>query len=441
MTEVEAPTIKVAIKKVILDALAKGYTSLSNKDGIATGNRYQSVTLGDEHTTGFRSQREGFLDQINFRDKRVLDLGANLGEISRAARARGAAIVDGFEYDGYFLEIANAINVYNDVTHVSFFRRDITDPTIYGEHYDIVVAFSVFIYLRDLVDKLRDITDGVLLLETHRLDGNLERTYLEPIGRFFPCHAILGRSDWGKGSADSDGERAIIAFAKSPDALRSYLPAVGGGGRSFSAARRRDTKADIHAIDVTRTAWYDRFFDTFAFNSAEELLSAVDLMDFNVDALARNRDLVKDLGGWVYWLAYLKGALQNAAGGAPESGNYYYDLLARHWRNDPGRAKDLDDPSRLSVLVRRRFDDFELFRRDREAPLKVAPAHIVITNGPPTPSATRGLKRVYEVGSEVPVETTTIDGYHRIFLARLFGHKQIPGDFVAEPDALPDPNA
>ena len=90
MKQIEIPTIKPALKRLILEALGVGYSS-AGKDNIATGNHYQSLTLGDERTAGFRTDRNPFLDQIDFRGKRVLDLGSNLGEISRAARARGAA--------------------------------------------------------------------------------------------------------------------------------------------------------------------------------------------------------------------------------------------------------------------------------------------------------------------------------------------------------------
>jgi 2-polyprenyl-3-methyl-5-hydroxy-6-metoxy-1,4-benzoquinol methylase len=154
MKELQIPTIKPALKKLILDALAMRYTSVSGKEQIATGNHYQSVTLGDEHTTGFRSVRDSFLDQINLRGKRVLDLGANLGEISRAARARGAAVVDGFEYDPFFVEMAQAVNAYNGTTGVSFYERDITDLASYVERYDIVLAFSVFTYIHAILERL-----------------------------------------------------------------------------------------------------------------------------------------------------------------------------------------------------------------------------------------------------------------------------------------------
>jgi 2-polyprenyl-3-methyl-5-hydroxy-6-metoxy-1,4-benzoquinol methylase len=438
MSTVEMPTIKPTLKKIILDALKLRYTSVSGI-GIKTGNHYQSVTFGDEHTAGFRSGREAFLDRIEFQGKRVLDLGSNLGEISRAASARGAALTDGYEYDSFFVELAQLLNAYNGTSRVSFYERDITDPNTYHEHYDIVLALSVYIYLQDVLSAVAAITDGVLVLETHRLDRNLESTYLGPIGRYFPHHVFLGASDWGSG-LDTEGERAVIVFAKTDKALRSQVRGLGTPGSQFTTSRRAGTDADMRAIDVRRTPWYDVFFDKFRFNSPRQLLAAVEEMDVEVEALACEPDFsVNGMGGWVYWLIYVKGALQRARGGAIGPGNVYYDLLARHGNNDPGRVADYRDPSRLLTVVHRRFQDFDLFNTHPEAPLQAAPPRLVVAEGPPSPR--RGVKRIYKIGSEVPVETTTIDGYHRLFLARLFGHTQIPGDFVTERDAVPDPNA
>src|SRR5256885_11894082 len=103
MSQVQAPTTREALKRLILDSLERRYTSESSKAGIKTGNHYQSIKLDGELTGGFRSDRAALLDRIEFAGKRVLDLGANLGEISRAARERGADVVDGWEYDPYFV--------------------------------------------------------------------------------------------------------------------------------------------------------------------------------------------------------------------------------------------------------------------------------------------------------------------------------------------------
>ena len=436
----EVPTIKPALKKVILDALQARYTSHSSMDSVETGNHYQSVSLGGDTTAGFRSRREALLDRVDFRSKRVLDLGANLGEISRAARNRGARLVDGYEYDSFFVELADAINAFNGTDRVSFYQRDITDRAIYKEHYDIVLALSVFIYLREVLDTIAEITDGVLVLETHHLEHNLESIYLDPIGRYFPHHVILGTSEWGS-VASHPGERAVIAFAKTDDALRKHIAGLGAPGMHFRAGRRQGTVPDIRMVDVARTPWYDRFFATFKFDSAEQTLAAVEASDVDLQRLAHNGGpKVSNLGDWMYWLVYLKGALQSSAGRPVDAGNVYYDLLGDYGNQDPGRNADVGDVERRRQLVCRRFEDFNRYRLDPRAPQATTPIQLVVTDGPPTPSVTRGVKRIYEAGREVPVETATIDGYHRLFLARLFGHKAIPCDFVAQRDAIPEPS-
>jgi hypothetical protein len=441
MKDVTVPTVKPALKQVISEAIRLRYTSHSSKESIETGNHYQSLILGDERTEGFRSGREKILDQIDFRGKRVLDLGANLGEISRAARARGAVLVDGYEFDPFFVELANAVNSYNGTTRVSFFERDITDPGVYTEHFDVVLALSVFVYLREVLSAVREITDGVLIVETHRLDDNLESTYLGPIGELFPHHAILGTSEWGTGF-DPTVERAVIAFSKTDEALRSHLRGLRLSGGQFSAARRAGTEPDVRSIDVLRTPWYDTFFDAYAFESPERVLSEIDGTVVDLEVLARNGDLDSDgMSGRDYWQIYVQGALQHARGGEAGPGNTYYEMLSRYWNKDPGRAADFRDPDLLAKLVKRRFEDFDLFRAAADAPSKMSPARLVVPEGVPKPTPTRGVKRIYVLGSGVPLEITTFDGYHRLFLARLFGHRQIPCDFVSERDALPDPSA
>lgn len=436
----EVPTIKPALKKVILDALNARYTSQSSMDRVETGNHYQSISLGEDQTVGFRSGREALLDRVDFRGKRVLDLGANLGEISRAARGRGARLVDGFEYDSFFVEVADAINAFNGTDRVSFYQRDITDETIYTEHYDIVLALSVFIYVREVLPTIAEITDGALVLETHHLEHNLESIYLEPIGRYFAHHVILGGSEWGS-AANHSGERAVIAFAKTDEALRRHVLGIGPPGMHFRAGRRPGTEPDIRMVDVMRTPWYDRFFAKFGLASAEQTLAAIEGTDVNLRSLAQNGTNVTNLGDWAYWLVYLKGALESATRSRVDAGNIYYDLLGDYGNPDPGRSADVGDADRRRELVCRRFDDFNRYRVDPLAPDVTTPIQLVVTDGPPTPSETRGVKLVYESGREVPVETTTIDGYHRLFLARLFGHKAIPCDFVAQKDAVPEPNA
>jgi hypothetical protein len=223
---VESPNLQPALKDLILRALDLRYQSHSCKDSIPTDNHYQSVTLGEETTPGFRSARADVLSQVIFSNRKVLDLGSNLGELSRAARARGASLVDGFEYDPYFVQLANTINAHNGVTRVSFFETDITSPSVYSERYDIVLAFSVYVYIRPILALVSGITNDLLILETHRLEDNLQSYYIDPIREFFPHYRALGASEWGMPSPDG-GERAILAFARSESVLVECLAAEG----------------------------------------------------------------------------------------------------------------------------------------------------------------------------------------------------------------------
>jgi SAM-dependent methyltransferase len=218
----DTPDLKPALRELLLRSLDIPYQAHSCKDSIPTDNHYQSVILGAETTQGFRSARDAVLGRINFAGKKVLDLGSNLGELSRSARARGASLVDGFEYDPYFVQVASAINAYNDVTRVSFFEQDITSPAAYTERYDVVLAFSVFVYIEPLLPIVAGITNELLILETHRLEDNLESYYLEPVRRFLPHSQIIGESEWVTTKQDG-GHRAVVAFARSERELEGGL--------------------------------------------------------------------------------------------------------------------------------------------------------------------------------------------------------------------------
>ena len=227
------PDLGPALRELILGALATPYVSESCCDGVQTGNHYQSVALGAETTEGFRSARTEILDRIDFADKDVLDLGSNLGELSRAARARGARLVDGYELDPFFVDVANTINAYNRTSRVSFHVRDITDPGAYTDEYDIVLAFSVAHYVYSVLDALARTARQLLVVETHRLEDNLESQYIRPLQPLFPAHEILGGSEWSVFGEASE-RRAVIAFARDEQALALGLTSRPAGQEAGS---------------------------------------------------------------------------------------------------------------------------------------------------------------------------------------------------------------
>jgi hypothetical protein len=433
------PSSQAQLKELILNALRADYIARSCKDDIETGNRYQSVRLGDDQTSGFRTDRREFLSQIDFRGKKVLDLGSNLGEISRTAREMGAYLVDGFEYDPYFLEIARMVNTYNEITRVSFYQRDITDPSIYQERYDIVLAFAVFEYIHTVLDRIAASADQIFVLETHRLDDNLESVYLAPILRYFPHYKILGETEWGVPHSEAV-RRVVIVFARDERSLTAGLkqipstqPPIPLVSIEQSGTASPITHVDSGWLDITRTSWLDCFFSVMDFDSPDDLLSAVAGMDFDLDRMAKSRDLTHGpLGGWLYWVLFIKGFLQQEQSGRASANTVYHEYLSRYFGpqgHDPGLRAILADRELTSERVSRRFEDFTRFRaarHSRSTDVSVDPVTLILRT-PPTDDA----KPLFLANSQSPV-LASVDGYHRLFLARLFGVSQFRCEIVRE---------
>ncbi len=114
------------------------------------------------------------LDRLAIRDQRVLHLGSGLGDTSREVRARGAALVDGFESDGESVRVARLLNAYQHATRVSFFQRFLDSPYAYEDRYDMVLALSDFERLAPVLGRVAEITDGVLVAVTDDAEKAIE---------------------------------------------------------------------------------------------------------------------------------------------------------------------------------------------------------------------------------------------------------------------------
>jgi SAM-dependent methyltransferase len=412
------------LKQLILRALGAQYTSVSSMDSIETGNAYQSIALGDTQTSGFREDRGDLLDRIEFEGKRVLDLGSNLGEVSRAARARGAALVDGFEYDPYFIEIADLINAYTETTRVSFFQRDISDVAAFEHHYDIVLAFAVFGQgLRVSLPRVAEICDGIMVLETHRLEGNFESTYMEPISEHFPHHRVLGQTQWGS-PFDRRETRAVVVFAKEEAHLAEMVRvSPEAEGRTTPAGGPRPAARCI--VDVNRTRPHASFFAAFGDRTGDELLEAV--AGPPPDPIAGNPR-------YEHWLYYLRGYRDFLRSGRIGPGNPYYDHLVHEAETDPSLARPLRDPASAVEYVTRQFRDLRRFQE-----------------GAGDPGAGRDMKPIRGLAGDrkspselVLVDTegnrvfmARVDGWHRLFAARTFGIPALPCEIYEGADPGP----
>jgi hypothetical protein len=441
---VEVPSLKGELRELIARYLELYYVSESCKDGIKTENRYQPISVGELETPGVRSSRSEILDRIVFAQKTVLDLGSNLGELSRGARARGASLVDGFESDPFFVELATALNSYGQVTRVSYYERDITDPSTYQDHYDVVLAFSVFVYIEPVLDQLAGVTDELFVLETHRLEGNnLEDYYVRVVGRYFPHYAIIGESDWDVRLGGEGDRRAVLAFARDESTLLAALEEVDGAPpnvlrAAVAAGPGRDLPARLIDVDLAKPpkeAVQSRFFMMFRFDSPDELLDAIDRMDADVAALEKSVE-IRNLGaeGWIYWYLFTKGYLHYASTGTIEEGNPYFDYLVHHYvvhGHDRGALPDLSEHRLAVERVARRYRDFDSLRRigaeHPDPPTGTKPVRVTTGDEPRDPPL-----HLYEVDADEPLPVKNIDGWHRLFSARLSGLRKFPCEALPE---------
>ncbi|HET9198117.1 MAG TPA: class I SAM-dependent methyltransferase [Solirubrobacterales bacterium] len=180
------------------------------------------------------------------------------------------------------------------------------------------------------------------------------------------------------------------------------------------------------SIDVQQTPWLDAFFSSWSFESPEGLLAAVRSTDLDLEAATRNRDLSNQgLSGWTYWFLYLKGYTQYAEAGEVADSNVYYRYLTEYFEQDEGLAQVLRDREAARTRVRRRFEDFEGLAAGAGEQPEFEP--ITIWTQEPAPV---DAKLVFVDDSSAPLLAVDIDGYHRLFAARLHGLDRVPAEVV-----------
>ena len=207
--------MRSSLRDLIVASLNQKYVSKSSYMDYTTGNRYQSVRLDNEVISGYRTNRADLFQAFDFSGRTVLDCGCNIGELSRLARLRGATLVDGYEYDNYFVEIGRLINAYNGTTRVSFYNRDVTKPYSFDDSFDVTMAFSVYPYISQVLNEIARITSEALILETHDIKPDLKKVYIDTLVKHFPHYTFLTKTDFGSGVE----KRAIFVFAKQERSL------------------------------------------------------------------------------------------------------------------------------------------------------------------------------------------------------------------------------
>lgn len=193
------------------------------------------------------------------------------------------------------------------------------------------------------------------------------------------------------------------------------------------------------AVQIGLTPWFDKFFSTFSTTSQAALFRVIGGMHASVESMVELRDFREGgLSGWSYWFLYLKGYIQYRDSDELLEDNIYCQYLSAHMTrlgHDAGLTKSLGDPTMLRDRVRWRYHDVDAFLRVHDltgALDDVAPITLVVRNPPG-----HGAAKVFLAHQKEPVQVSRLDGYHRLFLARLSGLEALPCTIIREADHLP----
>jgi hypothetical protein len=213
--EPSIPSIRDDLEGLILEAL-KDHAKEAAADTADDG----SHLLADSETS-LDDAETSVLDRIVLAGKTVLELGTGIGSRARAARARGAALVDGFEPNPDLVALARLLTAYHRTNRVFFHQQDDLLQDTGGQQYDIVLALSGFDMVRARLDAIASITRSVLVTELPAADPD-RAAALESVQASFPFYELLELSTGVSGS-EQQRSRSFLVCSTDEPSLRSAL--------------------------------------------------------------------------------------------------------------------------------------------------------------------------------------------------------------------------
>ena len=123
---------------------------------------YQTIKLRNGYVTKgneFEGLRGRLLSGIEYKGKRVLDVGCNSGKYSLAAKAAGASEVIGVDVDENRLEQAQIIAT-NESLDVKFLNMGVEDVAELGQ-FDVVICIAVLTEVENVIGGLRALSSCV----------------------------------------------------------------------------------------------------------------------------------------------------------------------------------------------------------------------------------------------------------------------------------------
>jgi len=198
-TKSQLDTLLFDLEKLIMNGLSTKLTSSNPEFKTITGNLYQSLQLYSHELGGFRTPRENLFSGIRVSGKTVADYGSNLGEISRMVALLGAAQVNSYEYEPYFVLMARLINILLGYESIRTYLADISTAAPYKDDVDISVALSVDTFISSQLANVAQHTRELLVYESHAVEKAVVSDLLKKLMSHFPHVALVDAFDHGKG--------------------------------------------------------------------------------------------------------------------------------------------------------------------------------------------------------------------------------------------------
>ena len=399
-----------------------------------TGGAYQTIRLGEHVQPGFRVERPNLLSGVELENRTACDLGANLGEVSRELKRRGASLVDAYEYDPLFTQLARYITAYNGFSDVSHFQADVSEEGFLRREYDVCVGLSAYSFMRHNIDYICRQVSEQLIIETHRVrDERWTKVYVDPIKGHFShwcCYGIVTH-----GATTQDQRRLWLAFSN--EHLAGFI------GRR---AREVDHDAEgVTWIDLDRSRLGYLENAAIIFEGSEDPFSRPRLRKYRRRLQEHERRLRAEepvnlaMSGEAYWLALMCGLAQFVEAGGLDEENIYLRWMRRGIAAgiiDPGLRPLLDQPDKLRERASLRMAAMATALKERD-PGVFDEILIAYNPTPMHPSLERFKARQFAVlDSEERLFVPMLDGHHRLFVLKVLGIARCPVLTIWDPALL-----
>ena len=208
----DAPTLRPQLRELVLDGLRD---SIGERPAEPDG----PVVLADAAT----QRRLEALAELTFAGRRVLDLGAGIGDVSRYARRSGAELVDAIDRDADRVELGRLLTVLQDVDRISWFEGDAGLASTYADEYDFIFAFGPALEaMRPILPRVVQNLRGVLVCE---LRGDRGGAIEEALTGLLPAQQVFVEED----------DVAVVACAAEHSVLRQHLAGDGATQQAETA--------------------------------------------------------------------------------------------------------------------------------------------------------------------------------------------------------------